>query len=180
MPPRGHTMSDAQKAAIRDAHLRRGTPPTKRCPQCGETKDRAEFGVRTNGYSKSWCRPCEATAMRDRPPTDRDALRARNRRTGLLRSYGLTVEQYDAMAAAQGGLCAICGEREEGRNGFLYVDHCHATNWIRGLLCSRCNHGIGHMRDNATLLRAAAAYVDREMPEDALIATPDPRYSSLP
>ena len=77
---------------------------------------------------------------------------------------------YRAMLAAQGGLCAICGEapnpdgvRAASR---LHVDHDHSTGVVRALLCTRCNQGIGYMRDRPDLLRLAAEYIER-YPEGA-------------
>lgn len=65
-------------------------------------------------------------------------------------SYGLTLEQYDQMFEQQGGVCAICSERErrkrKNKTLRLCVDHNHQTNKIRGLLCSHCNTVIGKLR----------------------------------
>lgn len=86
----------------------------------------------------------------------------RSRRNWKLRRYGLTVEDYEAMLAAQGGRCAICREAPDSRRRHdLAVDHCHETELVRGLLCHRCNVGLGHFNDRPNLLRAAAEYLDR-------------------
>lgn len=61
--------------------------------------------------------------------------------------YRLTPEEYDAILAFQGGVCAGCGEPPRGIR--LAVDHCHKTGRIRGLLCWLCNRAIGILRDNA-------------------------------
>lgn len=62
------------------------------------------------------------------------------------------------MLAAQGGVCAICGETNaSGRD--LSVDHDHETGEIRQLLCSNCNTGIGLLKDNPELLIKASAYL---------------------
>jgi hypothetical protein len=86
--------------------------------------------------------------------------RARNRAASL-RRYGITPEQYDALLEAQDGRCAICGETPSGRQaaGRLHVDHCHETGRIRGLLCVRCNPGIGHFREREDLLLRAVEYL---------------------
>jgi hypothetical protein len=74
--------------------------------------------------------------------------------------YGLTLEQYEAMLAAQDGRCAICGQMQtHARHKHLYVDHDHKTNKNRGLLCYNCNVGIGHFRDDLNMLLAAVAYI---------------------
>ena len=65
------------------------------------------------------------------------------------------------MLVEQGGGCAICGrEAWEERCGKLHVDHCHASGKVRGLLCEKCNHGIGEFRDDPVLLVQAVAYLE--------------------
>lgn len=61
--------------------------------------------------------------------------------------YGITPAEYDAMAAAQGHRCACCGSKEPGGSGSFHVDHDHVTGDVRGLLCSKCNLGIGSLGD---------------------------------
>jgi hypothetical protein len=98
-----------------------------------------------------------------------------NRNSHLKRKYGLTLEQYDAMLAAQGGVCAICHQpRPEERT--LHVDHDHATGAIRGLLCFTCNNALGDFRDSSDLFHAASEYLDRE---DELTALARQRASAL-
>jgi hypothetical protein len=76
----------------------------------------------------------------------------------LRRKYGITFEDYTAMLAQQGGGCAICGGvNADGR--VLHVDHHHGTGAVRGLLCQKCNHGIGLFRDTPDLLTRAIAYL---------------------
>lgn len=66
---------------------------------------------------------------------------------------------YDAVLAKQGGGCAICGTAPKTRR--LNIDHCHATGQVRGLLCPRCNRGLGWFRDRIDLLHGAAVYLRR-------------------
>lgn len=70
--------------------------------------------------------------------------------------YGLMPEQFDALMATQQGRCAICRDSAD-----LHVDHDHNAGHVRGLLCDRCNHGLGHFRDSPTFLRSAAEYLER-------------------
>jgi hypothetical protein len=100
--------------------------------------------------------------------------RAENLRT----KYGISVQEYDALRAAQGYRCAICRRHEDeipavrlGRPRLdgrptaepfkLVVDHCHDSRRVRGLLCTGCNSAIGHFRDDPAALRAALAYLDQ-------------------
>lgn len=76
-------------------------------------------------------------------------------------NYGLTVEQYEALSAAQDDKCRLCGNHASAnRHGLLYVDHDHATGKVRALLCPNCNAAVGLFRDDASLMRAAANYVE--------------------
>ncbi len=71
---------------------------------------------------------------------------AKGRRHALLkRRYGIDGAEYDARHADQQGRCALCKKPQstKGRVKHLAVDHDHATGRVRGLLCTRCNHGLG-------------------------------------
>jgi len=76
----------------------------------------------------------------------------------LFRNYGILPSQYGAMLSGQDGVCAICGETCS-RGNRLCVDHCHDSMAVRGLLCGKCNSGLGMFRDNPDLLRKAAEYL---------------------
>lgn len=79
--------------------------------------------------------------------------------------YGMTLEDYERLLAAQGNACAICktdaGTQSHGR---LQVDHCHSTGEVRGLLCGRCNRGLGMFSDSPDALKAALRYLDKAAP----------------
>lgn len=95
------------------------------------------------------------------------------RHYGLARNYNLTMTEYSQMFAKQGGVCAICQKPEtaklpgrktdttEVRVRDLSVDHCHKTGKVRALLCNACNHILGEAKDDPTVLRAAADYLDK-------------------
>ncbi|MBX4212608.1 endonuclease VII domain-containing protein [Candidatus Pacearchaeota archaeon] len=86
---------------------------------------------------------------------------ARGRKSQLKLNYGITPEIYNEMLSNQENSCAICKTNTPtGRWKVFAVDHCHLTNKIRGLLCNECNRGMGLLKDNAGLLRAAADYLD--------------------
>lgn len=93
--------------------------------------------------------------------------RAVDRRYHLKRKYGITPEEYDALLAAQGGGCGICG-RLPRDDIALHVDHDHTTGRIRGLLCFRCNNALGDFEDDPDRLSAALGYLGRT-PENAAI-----------
>ena len=94
------------------------------------------------------------------------------RETDLRYSYGITLEQYNAMAAKQGGGCAVCGQSPRGtglNQKRLHVDHDHSCcsgkkktcgRCLRGLLCSNCNIAMGLLNDDPEKLRALASYLE--------------------
>ncbi len=74
------------------------------------------------------------------------------------RTYGITADEYQAILASQGGVCAICGQTRTYR---LNVDHRHADGLVRGLLCRLCNGRLlTAARDLPAVLRAAADYLE--------------------
>lgn len=91
----------------------------------------------------------------------------------LKKHYGIGIEDFDAMFAAQSGVCAICSKPERAVDKKtqqirdLAVDHDHETGAVRGLLCSGCNTSLGAMNDDPKLLRAAADYIERHQTDEA-------------
>jgi len=87
------------------------------------------------------------------------------RRYGLNRFYGLTLEEYNAKLKSQNGVCAICKGPEvaviHGKIKPLSVDHNHETGAVRDLLCSHCNHMIGHAAERIEVLQSAISYLEK-------------------
>lgn len=82
--------------------------------------------------------------------------KAQVRKLHLDRTYGMTVEQYEALSAQQGGRCAGClGTRRYN----LHVDHDHRTGLVRGLLCASCNKVLGMVRDDPNRLYRLTNYL---------------------
>jgi hypothetical protein len=104
------------------------------------------------------CRNCYQSWLRVNRRENFHGAVGHDRKRSLKNRYGLSVADYEAMLAAQGGVCAICGQPDStGRR--LSVDHDHNTGAVRGLLCSHCNRGIGHFKDSTTLLARAIEYL---------------------
>lgn len=80
-------------------------------------------------------------------------------RNNGLKLYGITPTDYDALLKSQGGKCAICKRPSSDFKRRLHVDHDHTTNKIRGLLCVKCNQGIGYFNDCPELLQQARKYL---------------------
>ena len=76
------------------------------------------------------------------------------------REYGITLDRYNEMREEQECSCKICKTPEsQSLNGRLYVDHCHSSKEVRGLLCHSCNTALGHFRDDISNLTAAIEYL---------------------
>jgi|SRR6185436_3628357 len=84
------------------------------------------------------------------------------REKNLIRNYGLSIAQYEALVIFQGGRCAICGTdkpKERHKSGNLHVDHDHKTGKRRGLLCGSCNSALGLFKDDPEIISKAAQYL---------------------
>ncbi len=73
----------------------------------------------------------------------------------LQRAYGLTVEQHKQVYVNQNGCCAVCSKPVAYDD--VHTDHNHTTGIFRGLLCVRCNHGMGYV-DDKNWMAAASDY----------------------
>lgn len=144
------------------------------CSRCEQAKHVRYFGRRSaqeGSRPKGYCRECERAYLARRMESQevRDQRRAdkakyarskRNRELRLAKLYGITLADYDAMLAAQNGLCAICSAGEPGGNAnYWHVDHDHSTGRVRGLLCTRCNIGLGYFQDDPDRLGSALDYL---------------------
>jgi DNA-directed RNA polymerase subunit RPC12/RpoP len=78
-----------------------------------------------------------------------------------LKKYGITEEDFNAMLEKQGYRCAICGSDNDGRE--LAIDHDHVTGEVRGLLCTKCNLGLGSFEDDITRLEKAKLYLGKAL-----------------
>jgi Recombination endonuclease VII len=126
-----------------------------------------EYRARMRAYNRAWvaAHRDEINARQRRRWAENPELRQKQRayrarsqrKVHLKYYYGLSVEDYNALLARQGGACGICRKPSRQR---LCVDHCHLTRQVRRLLCRKCNLGIGYFDDDPRLLRAAAAYLE--------------------
>lgn len=94
-------------------------------------------------------------ARRERDPEKESN---RTRAIFLRKKYGLSITDVDKMMDGQGGVCAICKTSEFGAPR-PHIDHCHATGIVRGLLCRKCNVGLGHFDEDTDRMFAAIAYL---------------------
>ena len=73
--------------------------------------------------------------------------------------YGISLDQYNKMLDDQNGCCKVCGNHESNFKKGLFVDHCHKTDKIRGLLCNGCNAGLGQLKEDTKIMQKLIEYV---------------------
>lgn len=83
----------------------------------------------------------------------------------LFYRFRIRLAEYNVILNKQNGLCAICNQKETSKDKFgtrmLAVDHNHKTGKVRGLLCYRCNTGIGRFNDDIKLLKNSINYLKK-------------------
>lgn len=143
------------KECYREWHRERYTPKDgaddapRACAVCG-----ASYRPKARRPSKFCSAECKSLDRKESGAA---------RESHLMRKFGITGADYDAMLAAQGGTCALCDRTaadQKRYTAFLHVDHCHDTGRVRGLLCDQHNLLLGRFNDDPALLRRAAEYLE--------------------
>lgn len=116
-----------------------------------------ESAARYREAHKEELRARQAAWKRDNP----SACKLHRRKYRLKIEYRLTLEEWDAMFACQGSVCAICGTSDPGTKAGWHTDHDHTTGAVRGILCHGCNATLGGAKDNPETLERAADYLRR-------------------
>lgn len=166
--------SYAEKACQRDDCSETFKPYTKRSRYCSRLcaqrandaekvrrrQSQPRLCHKCNVVDVGWGKPgkpvCDGCKVENRDPV---AARA-NEQARRFRTYGITENEYNAILERQGGRCGICRTDDPGAKGWA-IDHCHESELVRGVLCGRCNSGIGLLRDDHRVIAAAAEYVKR-------------------
>lgn len=131
----------------------------KTCSKCGEEKFLTDFskdrgkkdGLRTQ------CKVCRSKYQSKLWRSLSSKSRKHRKEYSRLRPYGLSKQQYEEMLSVQNGCCAICPKHLT----YSHIDHCHTTNKVRGILCPKCNHGLGMFGDDPELMKKAIEYLIR-------------------
>lgn len=88
-----------------------------------------------------------------------DEYKQHHRDLRLQRKYGITWNDYLEIIESQDNECAICGTSISELDHTAHLDHCHDTGKVRGVLCRRCNTGIGMLNDDPDTLMKAVNYL---------------------
>jgi len=135
------------------------------CSKCKIEQPRSQFYLKKTSNKKnglqhriSSCKKC----VKDKYSTKE--ARERSVEYHLIKTYGMTKQEYDEMLEVQEGSCLLCNKKSyktsSGKVRSLSVDHCHETGKVRGLLCQNCNVGLGNFKDDITLLGRAIDYLE--------------------
>ena len=149
---------------IRRAQAPRPTEGVKVCTKCAIERPVTEFewDKRAPDCLDDWCRECLRAYRKAWRIANPEKVRRYHFSKSLRLRNRISLKQYEALVLAQGGKCAICGALTgRGSSVRLYVDHDHASDVVRGLLCQRCNSGLGLLGDTVEVVRAALAYLEK-------------------
>jgi hypothetical protein len=147
----------------------------KTCTKCLASKDIEQFPKRAGykGGRTTWCRGCLSERARiwaknNKEKVSESGKKSRAKHPNTRRNakfkerYGITLVEYDLISASQFDKCLICKKhKSECKNNKLFVDHCHTSKEIRGLLCNDCNAGLGFFKDSIELLLSAIEYLNK-------------------
>lgn len=149
---------------------------TRTCTKCNENKPLEKFNKffrKGKEYREHTCMACRQKIWRSNPDNlakgtkrtrdwvekNKDYVKRSKRERDLKRLYGITLIEYNSMLLKQNHSCKICSA-EHNEEKYLHVDHCHTTGKVRGLLCTKCNTGLGLFNENALLLHKAVSYLE--------------------
>lgn len=167
--------------SLANFHRNRNTPDgySYYCKDCKRAYDRAYHEPKLKkrrmyaSATHKQCRLCERVLEKRyfsqyRSTYCKECVYAYQARRQISR-YGISYEQYIAMARAQGYKCAICHQPEK-HNRRLSIDHDHSCcnfdgnqracgKCVRGLICSHCNKTLGMVNDDPQRLEAMIRYL---------------------
>lgn len=118
----------------------------RRCGTCGCSFPDTDEYFAPSLVGSSWeeCRSCQTKGQ-------------------VLRRYNISIGDWQALFDKQQGKCAICGIHQCQLNITLAIDHDHLTGKVRGLLCTKCNTGLGMFvvdEKKTDLLKKAIKYIE--------------------
>jgi hypothetical protein len=128
----------------------------KICTRCKQKKPFEAFPKNypwADGYRPD-CKECRNAYTRER------IARLGGRQEMTARRHKINAVLYREILEIQGNHCPLCGDPPDPKARALAIDHDHQTDRLRGILCARCNGGLGMFRDSPVILRRAADYLE--------------------
>ena len=136
--------------------------------QAARIEDAKAWYAENREQKRAWARKHRAENLETYRARERARWSPRRSLYGRLHPHGLSVADYEAMLDAQDNRCGIC--RVSFTETKAAIDHHHASGVVRGLLCGNCNVGIGHLREDPALFRAAIAWVEKNREKEEAAA----------
>ena len=136
----------------------------KRCYKCKLQKSIEEFHKSKSnprGY-RGECKKCSRIITAEYFRKHPEAAKKGDLKYRLTHKFGLTLNEYNNIGDLYNWRCFICKIPQSECSTNLAVDHDHSDGRIRGLLCRRCNHGLGFFKDDVSLLNEAVKYLQYE------------------
>lgn len=141
----------------------------RECNRCKNFKVWEEFAINKKGKNdrKSICKVCsnneQKKLAKQRREEDPEGVSLKRWEKHVAKVYKLSLEEVESMLVTQDNGCAICrgNKKISAKRKDLYIDHCHSTGKVRGMLCSACNSMLGFACDNTDTLRAAIIYLEK-------------------
>jgi hypothetical protein len=120
----------------------------KICTSCNTKKSLDDFFKYPSNHYHSCCKECS-----------KEKSQRYHKNTYRYAKYGINKEDFDKMIIDQNNSCKICNQQ---LNDEIHIDHCHSTGKVRGLLCGKCNKGLGQFNDDIEILTNAIKYLKNE------------------
>ena len=131
----------------------------KKCSKCKISKSIEDFNKSKNSKNgvHHYCKTCLREFKNSRYNYSKSKL---NR---IKFKYNLSKSELNDMYIKQNKTCKICEKEFDSvsEHKGLYIDHCHKTGNVRGLLCKSCNSLLGYAYDNVNILQSAIKYLNR-------------------
>lgn len=134
--------------------------PNRLCIGCNVILPATKFYYRaSNGAFSSRCRQCHCVQSLDKYK-EKSQYRMLQTNSYYFKHYGVTLEEVENLVARANNCCEICAVEFTSQDK-PRIDHCHATGKVRGVLCYKCNIGLGMFRDSIILLEKSIKYVNK-------------------
>ena len=127
----------------------------KTCTKCKISKSIFQFYLSDRLKHTYVCKPCKNAYKIQHRKNNPDKHKVWER-NATIRRYGIDRDKYNTLYKNQEGKCAICKIDRK----VLHIDHSYKTSKVRGLLCGKCNTGLGQFNDDKDILAAAIKYLE--------------------
>jgi Recombination endonuclease VII len=141
------------------------TDSTKQCSLCKEIKLHTEFHKdKKNLHGKGlayYCKKCANEKAREHAVRHSATVeyKEKKKRNYIKNRFNISLEEYQQKLVAQDSSCSICKIELPSSGYFTHLDHNHTTGRIRAFLCTNCNRGLGHFKENILFLENARKYL---------------------